>query len=570
MTKDGLWVGGTNDTTGLHVDNNGKTTISDGTHTTIDADSVTTGTLHAKGEIEEDLTVGGTTALKNTLVQTLHETGNITLDKDLAVGGKSYLKDTDVNGKLTADTAVIGQTVELSKDGIKLSDKNYWKPNGRMEVPQGDSKLSVNDRNVFIAHGANTVTVDGQGTTITGNTMLNNDLTVAGKTHLKAADTDKGVIAEGGLSAAGGDFTVDGTTGNVTPTGTLTGKTTLNDELEVTKGISAAGGTFTIAETTGNVATAGTLAVSGKTTLKDELEVAKKATLKDGLEVTKGFSAAGGNFTVAETTGNVEAKGTLGVTGKATLKDELEVTKGISAAGGNFMVDGTTGKLTAASGMIGDDDNKITVDTGSNVTRVTGEFKAGDHFTVASDGVVTASQGGTVGDAANKVTVDIGRDITEVTGNFKAGKAAQYIEINDNGTIVTGDFKAGNNGNFSVAGVTGDVETTGTLTAGRATVTSLDAGSGDIETTGAVKGATGTFTGKITAAEGAISRTSKDVVVGSQLNATNGNIQTVSGNMGDKANLTTTAKDTLVAGINEINSDLGRVNNLVGTRSLRE
>ena len=291
--------------------------------------------------------------------------GGVTFDnKQITNVNSITVNETKPNQvKITDEGIVVGLTsAAINGDGFYAGGHNYNDAKAAIDGIDGKikgagGKFGVDDQGNVTTTGdikGKDVTVEGK-LSANGDAVVGGDLSVAGKAHftqeanfaggittdaINEATTDKGVTIDGvllkdkGISAAGGNFTVDGATGNVKTAGDIEGQNIKangalkGDSLDVTK----------------DAAVGGKLDVTGDTTLKGKLEVTGDTTLKGKLDVTG-----------AATLGS-----TLEVTGKATLKDELQVDKKATfgtAAGSQTVINGgditADGKLTAKSATIG-------------------------------------------------------------------------------------------------------------------------------------------------------------------------------------------------------------------------
>lgn len=294
LTKDGLWVGGTNDTTGLHVDNNGKTTISDGTHTTtIDADSVTTGTLHAKtGEIEEDLTVGGKATAGNLKVN-----GSETVAGDSHIGRNQYVDGNSYVGK----NSMVEGAVSVGKDLTVQGQSNL--KNTTVDGTLGVTGSATVDKNLTVHGQSNLKDTDVDGDLdVTGSTTVGAGLTVQGPSNLK------NTIVDGTLGVTGD--------ANVDKDLTVTGQSNLKD--------TTADGTLSV---TGNVTVDRDLTINGTSNLKNtnvggQLDVTGSAVVKQNLEIQ-------GNTDLQGTTvhKNLAVKGNEIIDGNSAIGGDQDVAK---------------------------------------------------------------------------------------------------------------------------------------------------------------------------------------------------------------------------------------------------
>ena len=352
----------------------------------------------------------------------------------------------------------------VAKNGLYIGDTNILNPtkdNSKFSVDgtNGDTDLKGKLDVGGAATLANTLSVKGATTLesaleVKGNTTVGGDLTVAGaatfakettfgdgiKTDTISEKNDgKGVTVDGvllkdkGISAADGNFTVNGVTGDVTTKGALKGKTL---------GIGTNGNEFTV-DQDGNTNVGGTLGVTGATTLENTLDV-------------KGATILGSTLAV---TGNTTVGGTLGVTGKTTLQDELQVYKKAtfgSAASANTVIEGDvveTGRIetskTQASNIGGVQllDGQITADGMTIKGTIDLEnLKVNDTLTVGINTKITDGtlQFGTADD--KKLTAD---KLANINQTIKANRVIDAtsatidgVEINGgNVTTATGTIK---------------------------------------------------------------------------------------------------------------------------------
>lgn len=285
-------------------------------------------------------------------------TDGTTIDGDVMVN-----KGAPNQVKINSEGIVVGlHSAAINGDGFYAGGHNYNDAKAAIDGIDGKikgagGKFGVDDQGNVTTTGdikGKNVTVDGK-LSANGDAVVGGDLSVAGKAHftkeanfaggittdaINEATADKGVTIDGvllkdkGISAAGGNFTVDGATGNVKTAGDIEGQNIkANGAL---KGASL--------DVTNDAAVGGKLDVTGDTTLKGKLDVTGDTTLKGKLDVTG-----------AATLGS-----TLEVTGKATLKDELQVDKKATfgtATGSQTVINGgditADGKLTAKSATIG-------------------------------------------------------------------------------------------------------------------------------------------------------------------------------------------------------------------------
>ena len=216
------------------------------------------------------------------------------------------------------------------------------------------------------------------------------------------------VVAESSISAAQGQFVVDGATGAVSA---ANGAFTVNDEGYIRSNY---GGTI------GGVTLNG-----GRVVAETGISAAQGQFVVDG--ATGAVTAANGAFSVNDE-GYIRSNygGTIG--GVTLNGGRVVAETGISAAQGQFVVDGATGAVTAANGDVTiDADGTTYVHAGRSELQVTEDQSVLRH---ADNGII------------------VNEDGVAVAGDFEAGNGA--VKINKDGELWAG------NGNFRVTG-DGDV-----------------------------------------------------------------------------------------------------------------
>ena len=330
----------------------------------IDTVNVGNGAIVATGDIQgKDITA----------------TGNLSVAGTSTFTGKTTFSGgikTDTIEEVTADKGVTVDGVLLKDGGVNASAMSVTGATGSLNVKDigGTSTMIYTKK----ADGTNTIWIDPA----TGNISTNGTLQVGGGVAgTKPSVTIDG--ATGSIKVGQNDtekFAVDGTTGNVKTEGSL--------------------------EVASNATVGGTLGVTGKTTLNDELQVDKTAT----------FGTAVGSQTVIKgdqiTTGRIETDATQaskigGVTlqnGKVTATD-MTVTGTIDF--NNLKVKdtltvGTNTKITEGTLQLGTvEDNKLTADKLANINQ-----------TIKSGRVIDATSA-TIGDVEIK-----GGNVTTTTGTI--------------------------------------------------------------------------------------------------------------------------------------------------------
>ena len=424
--------------------------------------------------------------------------------------------------KITEDGIIVGLTsTVIDSEGVYAGGHDFGGAKAAIDGKDGKIKgangaFGVDDKGNVTTTGdiqGNDITVNGK-LNAKGDAVVGGDLSVAGAAHfakettfgdgiktdaINEATADKGVTIDGvwlkdkGISAAGGAFTVDGTSGNVTTTGDIQGKN-----------ITATGALKSDSLVVANdAAVGGKLDVAGATTLKDTLNVKGATTLEDTLDV-KGNTSVGGTLDVIGATtlgstlavkGDTTVGGTLGVTGKTTLKDELQVdetaTFGI-AIGSQTVIKGdqvVTGRIetdaTQASkiGGVTLQNGKVTA-TDMTVTGTIdfNNLKVNDTLTVGINTKITEGtlQLGTADD--NKLTAD---KLANINQTIKSGKVIEANSANIGDVEIKG-------GNVTTTGtVQGNTISDGagaTLTGGKITAKEGKIGNVEISAAGAVTG----------------------------------------------------------------------------------
>ena len=329
---------------------------------------------------------------------------------------------------LSADNVLHKNTTNVDANGIVTT--------GKADVTEvilnkgGDNQITLSDKGVKV--GTNSSVMDKDGVYTGGDTY---------------SDAKAALNSNGSIKGADGDFTVDGTTGNVSTKGSLT----------------AASGKI------GNVSMSADGTMTGVKDLTASGRISA-GSFTDGTATMSNGSLNGINQINA--TGNIVTTGNMkahDITAEGTIKGET-----INAATGTFSGAVSAGSLNVT--------NKLTAgnieSTGSIEAK--GNLK-GDSLTVANNASVGGQlSAGTLTAAGNKFTVGASGNV--VAAGIDAGAGT----IKTIGAVETRILHA--NGD---ATVDGNTEIKGTLKAGATTVDSLDAGSGTIKTTGAVE--TGTL-----------------------------------------------------------------------------
>lgn len=485
--------------TSINNTNVGGVTLSDGT---IEAASgkfkvYNNGAMDASGGAFKVSSAGTIKALG---IQT-HSNGSITLNDKLFLNAE----DASLRDQSAGKAVSVAEMASTRDNTQKISYNNAdgTKIDGNVIINKEQKNQVKITKEEGIVVGLNSSVINDDGVFAGGHDYG------SAKAALNASD--------GSIKGANGDFTVDGTTGNVTTTGDIQGNNiTATGVLKgQTLGIGTNGSEFTVDEN-GNAAVGGTLGVTGKTTLSDELQVDKTATfgsatgaktvingdeVKTGrIETTKTQSSYIGGVTLLNgqiTADNMTITGTLDMD-NLKVNEKLEVgTYGVTKAG---VVTGVTSindvavskqgnGLKIGSATVGDinpfSSTGFTVDNVGNVKAVkvtAGTITDGNGFT-ATGGNVTATgtvQGNTISDGAGatltsgKITVKEGQ-----IGNVTISAAGEVTGVK---SIEASTFKVDEDNYLNNSGITakgghigGAVIDATTLTVG---VTKLDSTEG--------------------------------------------------------------------------------------------
>lgn len=409
--------------------------------------------------------------------------------------------------KITDEGIVVGLTsAVINGDGFYAGGHDFGSANAAIDGINGKIKGAGGKFGVD-EHGNVTTTGDIKGKDVTvdgklsanGDAVVGGDLSVTGKANftqeatfadgittdaINEATADKGVTIDGvwlkdqGISAAGGNFTVEGTTGNVKTAGDIEGQ-----NIKANGALNGAS-----LEVTNDAAVGGKLDVTGDTTLKGKLDVTGDATFGGDLTVAKkikgqslNIGATGSEFTV-DTVGNVKANG---ITTSDTTTNKIG---GVTLAGSDINAKNLTltGTLAAAK---------------YNATDIeaTNSIKVG--ATTMTNGKLDLGSNGTVDFGANELNDAQVGNINNVIQSGGIVKAAD-------GSVIGGV-------SFSAKDITGvkDLTATGTVTA--ATITDGTASLSG----GALTGLASVNIGGNTTIDNTGIRTNK-LSVGSGLNAT--------------------------------------------------
>ncbi len=496
ITKDGLWVGGTDENTGFHVDSDGSVYVDNTKY--ISSEGLSGGgnkiTGVAAGEISQDSTDAVNGSQLYNAIQVAEGT-------TYAAGDGVAITDGSTTGEDKTISVKAGNGIEAGADGVAV------KVNG--------NNLTVNENGVSLSE-----TLSGLTSVETGT------LTASGAVTAGSFSTT-GSITGGSVTADG--VTIDGgkITGLVTES--ITGDTDATNKKYVDDKVTTAIGELDIPEySAGNGIdiTGETISAKAKENgniVVDENGISLAADVKDLTSVTASGAVTAGSFsTTGSITGGSVKVGDVTINGgkitgldtdsiqnaedavNKAYVDNLAFNSGKTYTAGNGIAISEAGEISAKAkenGNIVVDGDGISLAkevTGLTSVTATGAITAGSFSgTSASIGGIGISSGKITGlttasitentDAANKEYVDkavADIDVPEykagngiaITGDTISAKAKQdgNIVVDENGISLTTEV----NGLTSVA--TGTLTATGAITGGSVTVDGVTIDGGKI------------------------------------------------------------------------------------------
>ena len=350
----------------------------------------------------------------------------------------------ETSARVTADTKL----VEAVNSGVSLSKDNVLQKNTTIIDAQGNVITSKADVNEMILKGKdNQITLNDKGIKVGTNSsvMDANGVYTGGDTYAAA---QAAMSADGSIKGAGGDFTVDGTNGNVNTKGSVTaasgtiGNVSMSADGTMTgvKDLTASGkitadsftdGTATMfngslngvnqINATGNIVTTGDMQAHDMTAT--------------GTITGQNINGTSGTFGSLTTTGNASVGGTLTANGinntGNTTTDSLTVKQG-ATVGGNLAV---TGDITGKSLNVGTGEIK-----GGQITGTGLDVGAG---TIKTTGAVETGTLTTTGDATIGSDLNVKGDLA-VEGEFNAKTLSSKLDENNYTTINGGKTESRN------------------------------------------------------------------------------------------------------------------------------
>ena len=348
-------------------------------------------------------------------------------------------------GRLAADAKL----VEATNGGLSLSKDNVLQKNTTTIDAQGNVTTSKTDAKEMILNKGNDnqITLNEKGIKVgTNSSVMDANGVYTGGDNYTAAKA--AMSADGSIKGASGDFTVDGTNGNVntkgsvsaasgtignvsmSADGTVTGVKDLTASGKVTAG-SFTDGTATMSNgslngvnqinATGNIVTTGNMKahdITAEGTIKGETIYGTTGTF--GSLTTTSNASVGGKLTAngITNTGNVITD-TLTVNHNATVGGDL----------------GVTGDITGKSLNVGTGDIK-----GGQITGTGLDVGAG---TIKTTGAVETGTLTTTGDAAIGGNLTVDKNLT-VNGEFNAKTLSSKLDENNYTTINGGKTESVN------------------------------------------------------------------------------------------------------------------------------
>ena len=406
--------------------------------------------------------------------------------------------DAALDDKITAETAsrVAADTklVKAMNSGLSLSEDNVLQKDTTTIDAQGNVTPSKTDANEIILKGKNNqITLNDKGIKVGTNSSVvdENGVYTGGDTY---AEAKAAMSADGSIKGANGDFTVDGSTGNVSTKGSLTtasgtiGNVSMSADGTVTgvKDLTASGkvtagsftdGTATMSNgslngvnqinATGNIVTTGNMKahdITAEGTIKGETINGTTGTF--GSLATTSNASVGGTLTAngINNTGNVITD-TLTVNHNATVGGDLGVTGDITGKSLNVGTGDIKGGQITGTGLdVGAGTIKTTgaVETGTLTT--TGNADIGGDLTVKGKlnvDEIDLTKNGIVGDnnviASTKVAAGEITSYKKATSTKDRSEKESAIDYDENGTSTWAkSTDADGNWNKSTLTVEGD------------------------------------------------------------------------------------------------------------------
>lgn len=382
-----------------------------------------------------------------------------TINKNMA-DGFNALSQADANelaGRVAADT----ELVKATNGGLALNNKNVLQKNETTIAEDGTvtTKTTAADTLIMNEGKKNQITLSENGIKVGKNSgVMDKDGFYAGGDNADAAAA--ALKADGSIKGANGNFTVDGTTGDVSTNGSLTatsgkiGNVSMSADSTMTgvKDLTASGkitadsftdGTATMSNgslngvnqinATGNIVTTGNMQAHDMTAT--------------GTITGQNINGTTGTFGSLTTTGNASVGGTLttnGITNTGNATTDTLTVNHNATVGGNL---GVTGDITGKSLNVGTGSisgGQITgtgLDVGAGTIKTTGATETGMLKTTGK-----AEIGGDLsvaGKTEMKGNLDVKGDLS-VEGKFNANTLSSKLDENNYTTINGGKTQSWN------------------------------------------------------------------------------------------------------------------------------
>ena len=494
LNKDGLWVGGTDDNTGFHVDNDGNVN--------------TTGDVSIGGDLTVTNKIQGGTFKNANGSFAVDESGNIEGNDMTAKGEVSGATLANTTDTFTVDaegnvTAADITAADVTASG-EVKGATFANTAGTFGVNADGDVTAVDVTATGAVQGGTFKNTNGSFAVDESGNVEGNDMTakgeVSGATLANTTDTFA-VDAEGNVTAA------DITAADVTASGEVKGATFANTA--GTFNVNATGNVIAADFTAGNVkvnGTTNTITGLSNTTWDEDIANAVKANANGeaGYAATQGqlktvsdkadsaTAEAAKHTTLSEKDGNLKITNTAGEGEAAnydiSLNEDLSltsVTAGIATVG-NVKVDGTANTITGLSNTTWDKAIAKAVETNANgeagyaatqgqlktvydeaIKNATGTtYTAGNGLNLSADNKFSVKSGNGIAVDGNGVQVHLTADEQNLVleGDEEGKKTLGLRDIISLTQVTATDgFYVTNGGSFTSAGLTiGDTKLTST------------------------------------------------------------------------------------------------------------
>lgn len=354
--------------------------------------------------------------------------GEITTTGDATVGGNLSVAGTSTfTGKTTFSGGINTDTIEeatpnagVTVDGVLLKDKG---------IDAADGKFTVD--------GASGDTTVGGKLDVTGDTTLKGKLGVTGD-----ISTDGSVTAKGGLSAADGKFSVDGTNGDTTVKGNLAVDKNIKGQ---SLNIGATGNEFTV-DTVGNINAKAITTSDGSVNKIGGVTLSGSDINAKNLTLTGTLTAAKYNAADIEATNSIKVGATTMTDGKLDLGSN-----GTIDFGANELTDVQVGNINSViqpGGIVKAADGSVIGGVSFSAKDITGvkDLTATGKVTAATitDGTASLSGGALTGLASVNIGGNTTIDNTGInTNKLIVGSGLNATTIDEANGVVSAKGEIG-------------------------------------------------------------------------------------------------------------------------------